>query len=244
MKKQRLIFSALMLLTMALSACDNGGQQSIKSSSDSDATSGSENTSNPDLGHVHNWSSVWSYDAQYHWHACATCDDVNDKGEHTWDAGTVKTAATAYAPGIKEYRCSVCGKIKRETIPATGGNEPVGNFSFNETELNTAQEIHTENQKAYLEFNKPYYQITGSDLNTFNATGASSLKKASWAPNAVTVNWEYTAPAGKTVTDYTFVYGQKADLGDAYQIPTNTSTNSISFTTLTWVTTTSKSSLT
>ena len=229
MKNKRLIFSALMLLTMALSACDSGVERST-SSNNPDSTSGSENTSVPDQGHVHDWSTSWVYDAQYHWHTCSSCDEIDAKAEHSWDAGTVKTAATAYKPGIKEYKCSVCGKVKRETIPATGGNEPTGNFTFNETELNTAQEIHTDNQKAYLEFNKPYYQITGSDLNTFSATGASSLKKASWAPKSVTVNWEYTAPTGKTVTDYTFVYGQKADLGDAYQIPTNTSTNSISFT--------------
>ena len=225
MKSKRLIFSALMLLTLSISACNKPG-----SSEGSETSNPQEDTSNPDPSHVHAWATTWSYDAQYHWHACTTCDDVNDKAEHSWDAGTVKTAAEAYKPGIKEFKCTVCNKIKRVEIPATGGNETVGNFTFNETELNTAQEIHTANQKAYLEFNKPYYQITGNDLNTFSATGASSLKKASWAPNAVTVNWNYTAPAGKTVTDYTFVYGQKADLGDAYQIPTKTSTNSISFT--------------
>ena len=229
MKNKRLIFSALMLLTMALTACDVGGGAE-KTSKDPASTSASDDTSTPAPGHVHSWSTAWSHDAQYHWHACATCDEVNDKGEHVWDNGTIITPASAYKPGIKQYKCSVCGKIKKETISATGGNEPVGNFSFNDTELNTAQEIHTANQKAYLEFNKPYYEITSSDLNKFQATGASSLKKASWAPNAVTVNWNYTAPTGKTVTDYTFVYGQKADLGDAYQIPTNTTTNSISFT--------------
>ena len=106
-----------------------------------------------------------------------------------------------------------------------GGGE---GFSFNEDELNTPQEIHTDDQKAYLNFSKPYYEMTGSDLNGFNATGASSLQKSSWAPKQVTINWEYEAPEGKTVSKFQLVFGQEPDLIDGYTV-NGSKNNSISF---------------
>ena len=230
MKNKRLILSALMLLAMSVSACSMGGNSDASGKDSSDASLEPESSAPVPEGHVHSWSTKWSYDSQYHWHECATCENVNDKAEHAWDNGTVKKAASAYQPSEKEYKCTVCGKVKREILPATGGNEPAGNFTFNETDLNTAQEIHTENQKGYLEGIPEYYKMTSSDLNKYSATGASSLKKASWAPLSVTVNWEYTAPTGKTVSNYTFVYGQKADLSDAYEVSTKPTTGTISFT--------------
>ena len=243
MTKKRIIFSVLMLLTMAVSACNGtnngsgessneGGDQSSEPVKSGDQGSGDQGGSDEIVppAHSHSWASSWSSDFKYHWHACSSCESMNDKAEHTWDTGTVKTPAEAYKPGLKEYKCTVCQKVKTEVIPATGGNETVGNFTFNDDQLNTVQEIHTDNQKGYLNMQKEYYKMDGNDLNTYKATGASSLTKTSWAPKEVTVNWNYTAPNNKTVQNYTFIFGQKADLSDAYQIPTNTSTNSISFT--------------
>ena len=178
MKNKRLIFGALMLLTMTLSACSFG--QNSENNTNDESSNPSEDVSSDSTipeGHTHAWATSWSYDAQSHWHACSGCDNVNEKADHIWDAGTVKTPAEAYKPGLKEFKCTVCNKVKKETIPATGGNEPAGNFTFNDTELNTAQEIHTDNQKGYLEMNKEYYSMNGTDLNTYKATGASSLKK-------------------------------------------------------------------
>ena len=108
-----------------------------------------------------------------------------------------------------------------EFVPGEG-------FTFNEEELNTPQEIHTADQKAYLNFSKPYYQITGNDLNGFHATGASSLQKSSWAPKQVKVSWEYGAPEGKTLSKFQLVFGQEEDLSDGYTVNGNKS-NSISF---------------
>ena len=114
------------------------------------------------------------------------------------------------------------------TSQGGGGQGTEGAFTFDETELNTPQEIHTTDQKNYLNFSKPYYSITGSDLNSFNATGASSLQKSSWAPKSVTVNWGFTAPSGKTVSKFQFLYGQYSDLSDAYTIE-GTTAQKISF---------------
>ena len=188
-----------------------------------------------DFKHEHSWSSAWTYDNNSHWHACSGCEEQKDKADHQWGAPTVTKAATAYAPGEQELTCTVCQRVKKEVIPATGGNEAQGNFTFNETQLNTVQDIHTTNQNGYLNLNKEYYSMNGDDLDSFGATGSSGqgspkLTKESWAPNAVTVSWNYTAPSGKTVTNYNFVYGQKADLGDAYQLPSAVTTNSVSFT--------------
>ena len=103
-------------------------------------------------------------------------------------------------------------------------------FSFDESALGTPQEIHTADQKSYLSLNKEYYSMDGNDLNGFNATGASSLQKTSWAPLAVTVDWDYTAPEGKTVSNYTFITGQDAALADGYEFPNKLTDSKISFT--------------
>ena len=39
-----------------------------------------------------------------------------------------------------------------------------GAFAFNDAQLNTAQEIHTENQLKYLNMQKEYYSMGASDL--------------------------------------------------------------------------------
>ena len=108
-----------------------------------------------------------------------------------------------------------------EVVPGEG-------FAFDDDELNTPQEIHTADQKAYLNFSKPYYEITGSDLNGFNATGASSLQKSSWAPKQVKISWEYEVPADKELSKFQIMFGQEADLSDGYIVNGN-KTNSISF---------------
>ena len=116
---------------------------------------------------------------------------------------------------------------------SSGGGQTAEGFTFDEEALNTPQEIHTADQKGYLNLNKQYYSMTGSDLNQFNATGASGmngLQKASWAPLPVTVDWDFEAPEGKEVTNYTFMFGQKEDLADAYELPTKPTDSVVSFT--------------
>ena len=97
-------------------------------------------------------------------------------------------------------------------------------FSFDDNDLNTPQEIHTADQKAYLNLNKEYYHITASDLSSCNANGNSNVS----APNQVTIKWEYEAPDGKEVSKFSLVFGQEADLSDGYEV-VGTSSNSISF---------------
>ena len=243
MKTKYLIFSALAMLAMSVTACggnnqsDKGGNNSQGTSNDSSNNQQSGGDEIPSIyDHEHSFASGWQSDADNHWHACSVkkygvpCDAVDGLAAHDWDNGTVVTAASAYKPGTMRYTCNTCGRTKIADIAAENGNEAQGNFTFDDAALSTVQEIHTTNQLGYLNLNKPYYSMTGTDLNAFSATGASSLTKTSWAPNAVTVSWNYNAPAGKTVSNYNFVFGQKADLADAYKLPNAVTTTSVSFT--------------
>ena len=94
-----------------------------------------------------------------------------------------------------------------------GGGNGGESFSFDDSELNTVQEIHTKNQKDYLNFSKPYYEITKEDLDGFNAKGNTNVS----TPNTVNITLNHKVPSGKTVSKYTVVFGQKADLSDGVE---------------------------
>ena len=104
MKSKKIIFSALMLLTMAVSAC-NGTTNPSTSGQSQSSSSGSEDSS---AASEHNWATAWSFDSDYHWHACADCNEVNDKAAHDWDEGTVTVQPSAYKPGEKQFKCKTC----------------------------------------------------------------------------------------------------------------------------------------
>ena len=198
--------------------------ESEEPSSEDPIESSSEDQPSAPVEHTHSWASAWTSDPDYHWHKCDSCSEVNDKAAHSWDTGKVTKEPGAYTTGIKTYECSICKRTKTEEIPATGGGETEGAFTFDDSALNTPQEIHTADQKKYLNLNMEYYHITGSDLSSCNANGNSNKS----TPNKVTVSWNYTAPSGKTVSKFELLYGQRSDLGDAYTI-TGTTANSVSF---------------
>ena len=233
MKLLSLVLSLGLLVGCGSNASSNGPEEKssnpvdesseqTQSSSNEGGTSGQQGGSSQQSGgftpvaHTHSFATTWTSDGISHWHKCsgAGCTARQDEANHTWDAGTVKTAAGEYTPGVKEFTCTVCNKKKTEVIPATGGNETQGNFTFDETALSTAQEIHTANQKKYLSLDKEYYHITATDLSNCGANGNSNVS----TPNKVSVSWNYTAPTDKTLSKFQFVYGQRADLGDAYLI--------------------------
>ena len=83
----------------------------------------------------HSFSTDWTRDAEYHWHA-STCghDVVSGKAEHIWDEGVVVTAATHTTEGLMRYACTVCGRIKEEIIAAS-----VDKHSFSEEWTNDAE---------------------------------------------------------------------------------------------------------
>ena len=72
--------------------------------------------------HQHTFSEEWAFDATHHWHeaTCEHSEETEGKAEHTWDGGTVTTAATCTEAGEKTYTCTVCSATKTEAIAATG----------------------------------------------------------------------------------------------------------------------------
>lgn len=69
--------------------------------------------------HVHTFSSEWTTNDTYHWHA-ATCEHTSEKADrakHTW-VSTIITEATHTTAGERRVTCSVCGLTKTEVIPA------------------------------------------------------------------------------------------------------------------------------
>ena len=99
-----------------------------------------------------------------------------------------------------------------------------GTFNFNDDELAQVQEIHTANQLKYLNLEKDYYDMTSSDLNACDAMGNKNVS----APIQTKLNWEFAAPDGYEVKNYTLVFSQNADLSDPYVVE-GTKETSISF---------------
>ena len=99
-----------------------------------------------------------------------------------------------------------------------------GTFNFNDDELAQVQEIHTANQLKYLNLSKDYYDMTKSDLDACDAMGNKNVS----APNQTKLDWEFTAPDGYEVKNYTLVFSQNADLSDPY-VAEGTKETSISF---------------
>ena len=95
-------------------------------------------------GHEHTYAEEWTTDATHHWHE-ATCEHTGEKdgyAEHTWDGGTVTTAATCTEAGEKTYTCTVCSATKTEPIPATG-------HSWNGGTVTTAATCTEAGEKTY-----------------------------------------------------------------------------------------------
>jgi len=74
-------------------------------------------------------------------------------------------------------------------------------------------EIHTEEQKAFLEYDGSYAKMP---KNLF-PDGQSHLSDS----RPVTLMWNYALPEGKEVEKFSIIYGQKADLADGYRVDGN-----------------------
>ena len=70
----------------------------------------------------HNFSTIWTTDADYHWHVCknAGCDEVSGKAEHDWGEWTVTKAATCTESGSRTRACQTCKKTETGEIAPLG----------------------------------------------------------------------------------------------------------------------------
>ena len=103
--------------------------------------------------HQHTFAEGWTSDATHHWHE-ATCEHTGEKdgyAEHTWDGGTVTTAATCTEAGEKTYTCTVCSATKTEVIAATGHSYAKEWSSDNTHHWHEATCEHTGEKDGYAE---------------------------------------------------------------------------------------------
>lgn len=71
-------------------------------------------------------------------------------------------------------------------------------------------DIHTEEQKTFLEYSGSYAKMD----KTLFPDGSKHLSD----PNPITFTWNYELPEGKEVASYSLIYGKEKDLKDGYRI--------------------------
>ena len=124
----------------------------------------------------------------------------------------------------KDKPSSKSEEVKESSSVSSSVKPVLDGFEFDDEELETPQEIHTADQKSYLNLDKEYYHITANDLSSCNAYGNTNAS----TPNKVTIKWEYEVPEDKELSKFSLVFGQEEDLSDGYEVFGNKK-NSISF---------------
>ncbi len=66
----------------------------------------------------HTYGSASKVDGTNHQSTCTVCGEISTTA-HTWDNGTVVSAATCKSTGTKRLTCTACGATKDETIPVS-----------------------------------------------------------------------------------------------------------------------------
>ena len=85
------------------------------------------------------------------------------------------------------------------------------------TDLTTEKVIHTEQQKAYLEYSGDYVSIPEENY----PDGQKHLSD----PLPVNLEWNFNVPSGKSISRYDVVVGKEADLSDGYALQGTTATS-------------------
>lgn len=81
--------------------------------------------SKPVEGHVHDYSDIWSKDANNHWHSCSGCNVPGEKAEHSWNEGAVTSDPTCTESGVKTFTCEICNATRVEEIDKLSHSEEV-----------------------------------------------------------------------------------------------------------------------
>ena len=100
-----------------------------------------------------------------------------------------------------------CGGQGTETSTEASIVDPSGFKNVNNKE---AFEIHSDLQKAFLEYDGSYATIPAD----MYPDGTANLSDS----NPITLTWDYELPEGKEVSSYSVIFGQKSDLSDGYRV--------------------------
>lgn len=84
--------------------------------------------------------------------------------DHDWDTGTITTAATCTAAGVKTYTCSLCGDTTTEIIAATGHTYVNGVCTDCGAEVKV---LYFDNTAGWGTVNIYYWSDSNSDMVTW-----------------------------------------------------------------------------
>ena len=97
----------------------------------------------------------------------------------------------------------------------------IDNSGFKNINEDEVFEIHTEEQKTFLEYDEPYAKM---DKSLF-PDGSEHLSDS----KPITLTWDYELPEGKELSKYSIIYGQEKDLSDGYKVDADINEDKISF---------------
>ena len=147
-------------------------------------------------------------DQGYTKYVCKNCGDTytgnyTDPSPeyHTWDSGTVTTAATYTTTGVRTYTCTTCSATKTETIAATGVTAPALTSVANTADGVTVQWSQVSGASYY----RVLYKVTGasdwSQLSSATAGTSASVTGLTSGTN-YTFTVVCTDNGGNTISDY------------------------------------------
>lgn len=153
MGKSRLLF-LLSFLSISLSGCGASNPFNV----------------NDDLNHEHTFSTEWTSNASFHWHA-ATCghDEIRDYAQHVFGDWHVEKAPTEEEAGVKYQLCTICNYKHSEPMDILGHvhdwDTPTYEWSDNYVSC-TAKRVckkdgtHVEEETKEAEISKDNYTLT------------------------------------------------------------------------------------
>lgn len=128
----------------------------------------------------HGFLQQWQTDAQSHWRICKykTCEEIIDKADHTWGEPTVISDPTETSDGQTRYVCTVCGRVRTDTVSIKDDNSDDNTLDDNETDntpaIDTAdnwpERINIsdfENFSFSQDITSPYGEIERTDRTLF-----------------------------------------------------------------------------
>ena len=109
--------------------------------------------------------------------------------------------------------------------PTTSSEEEdppiIDNSGFKNINDEEPFEIHTAEQKAFLEYDGNYTKMSTDQYPDGTKHLSDSLP--------ITLTWNYELPEGKELEKYSVIFGQKKDLSDGYKVDAGVDEDTISF---------------
>ena len=116
---------------------------------------------------------------------------------------------------------SACSSHSEPNSEPSGEPPIIDNSGFKNINEDDEFEIHTDAQKAFLEYEGSYAKMD----KTLFPNGTQHLSDS----KPITLTWDYEAKDGKEVEKYSVIYGQKSDLSDGYRVDADAEKDEISF---------------